>query len=55
MATKVEKRNKRREQTREEYEIKKDKKEIMSKSDHFKWMLFAICLLCLWILAKFSA
>lgn len=55
MATKVEKRNKRREQTREEFEPKKDKKEVMSKADHIKWILFGISLLCLWILSKYSA
>ena len=44
-----------RAQAREEFEPKTEKKELMSKGDKFKWLLFAICLFCLWILANFSA
>lgn len=55
MATKREKRNEVRQQTKEEFEVKTKKKELMSKGDRFKWTLFGITMICLWILLKFSA
>lgn len=55
MATKIEKRTEARKQNREIVEEKTKKKELMSKGDRFKWMLFGVVLVCLWILAKFSA
>lgn len=55
LATKREKRSELRKQTKEEFEQKTQKKELMSKEDKTKWALFGIVLFCLWILANFSA
>lgn len=55
VATKRKKRSELREESRKEFEKETEKKEIMSKNDKYKWLLFSISLLCLWILAHFSA